>query len=125
MYKQALRDSVCTGSLAKCRYWSPTGGSHAAGDQLLGYLEAGWTLDSRVEVETLWYGEGRRTLLYHLTLVQGSQRMLMPVLSNPFSVTLIYQNPEKLTLVPVRSPRRRIRLEKLDAHKVPSTERRL
>ncbi len=123
MYKQALRDSVCTGSLSKCRYWSPTADCHATGDQLLGFLVLGWTIESRVEVEILWYGEGRRSLLYHLTLVKDNQRLLMPVLSNPFSSQLIQDDHLALTLVPVRTPRHRIRLEKLEVHDLPVNER--
>jgi hypothetical protein len=111
MYKQAWRDMVCVGNVELCRYWSPMAQHYATGDQLLRYLEAGWMIEDRVEVETHWYGEGRHSAIYHMSLRKNNHRLLMSVLANPFSQELVHDVRMAFTLVPVRTPRRSVRFQ--------------
>ena len=83
------------------RYWSPASQSHAAGDQLLRYLKAGWTPDSTVRIETRWFGEARHTLIYHLILRRGGQQLEMPVLASPLIRRMM--RDRRLGLIPVET----------------------
>ena len=125
MYKRALRDMVGVGNNMECRYWSPVAQAHAAGDQLVRYLEEGWLIDDRVEVETRWYGEGRHALIYHLTLRRDNRRLLMALLANPFAQELFHHEGLAFTLVPVRTPRRRVKVSAVPPGSLQASEVRL
>ncbi len=97
------------------RYWSSLSQPYAAGDQLMRYLEEGWELERRVEVETHWFGETRHIVIYHFTLSQRNRRVLMRVLGTPMVRSLVERHAGELDLVPVREPSRQIPLAAVEA----------
>ncbi len=90
------------GGYQQWRYWSPHSQQYAAGDQLLWYLGQGWLLDSRVEVQTHWFGEGRYILVYRFTLRKADRQMTLAVVGNPFTRELVNDERLNLEVVPVR-----------------------
>lgn len=76
------------------RYWSPETQLYAGGDHLLRYLEHGWQIEHGVETETHWFGEARYVVVYRFPLVRGGQRLVMPVVGNPF-VRQLVREPER------------------------------
>lgn len=71
-------------ALAEKRYWSPQTQDYAAGDHLLWYLYAGWSLSHKVEAETHWFSNNRYVIVYKFTLAKGSSTFVMSVVNNPF-----------------------------------------
>lgn len=90
------------GDYQQWRYWSPQSQQYAAGDQLMWYLSQGWLPDSRVEVETHWFGEGRYILVYRFTLRKGGRQMPIAVAGNPLVREMVTDERLNMEVVPVR-----------------------
>jgi hypothetical protein len=76
-------------ALAEKRYWSPQAQAFAAGDHLLWYIYEGWSVSNKVEGETHWFSNNRYVVVYKFTLAKGRNRIVMPVVNNPFVQNLV------------------------------------
>lgn len=81
------------------RYWSPAQ-VYASGDQLARFLQTGWAIARRVEVEYVWFGEARFITVFHVQLLRDSERITMRVLGNPFIRGLLRDPELDLMLIP-------------------------
>ena len=124
MHEHRLRDLEPSSrpTSVRYRYWSHQSQPFAVGDQLLRYLEAGWDVEDRVEVETHWFGEARHIIIFHFTLVKGQNRLVMPVLGGPFARELV-RSSDDFELVPVRERRHLVRFSKVDSDRLSSEVR--
>lgn len=67
------------------RYWSSLSEDYASGDVLSGFLSERWqVVDNKVLVETVVFGQDRRTHVYHFVLQKGNCRVRLAVTENPF-----------------------------------------
>jgi hypothetical protein len=71
------------------QYWNPREG-FAGGDHLLTALDAGWEVADCVE-EVVWYTGARSVSLFHFTLTRKGEKMVMPVVNNPYVDRFITQ----------------------------------
>ncbi len=67
------------------RHWSPKCERIAGGDALVTALMRGWTFSSTtIYFEEFWLAGTRPVTVYHFEMQRGQERMLMPVMSNPY-----------------------------------------
>lgn len=76
------------------QYWTPREG-YAGGDHLLTALQNGWDIVDCVE-EQIWYTGARCVSLYHFTLQRKDEKMVMPVVNNPYVERFIKQSQLKV-----------------------------
>lgn len=81
------------------RHFHPESQRWAGGDALYTALENGWVANSAVGLEERWRSGGHGTPIYYFDLTRGDDRMLMPVIGNPYVRRLIRHM--KAVLVPV------------------------
>lgn len=74
------------------QHWHPESERFAGMDHLLTALDNGWEIDNRVEMHRSWYTGLRYGKLYHFTLTRGDEKMVMPVLFNPYLNRFIEQS---------------------------------
>ncbi|HLU11154.1 MAG TPA: hypothetical protein VK003_15890 [Oceanobacillus sp.] len=72
-------------------YWSPTSQDYAPGNALLAALDDGWQVDGVIFRQEFWLTAGRRTNIYHITLIRNGETIKMKMVDNPFITRLIYQ----------------------------------
>jgi hypothetical protein len=73
------------------QHWNVDSQGFAGADCLLTALYRGWEIHTLVKKEIRWYGGMRSNSIYHFELTQGDQRMVMPVIGNPFLDRMIEQ----------------------------------
>lgn len=83
------------------RHWSRESQTYAPADVLMRYLRSGWELDKLAAVESFWHAGVRRVEVYYFTLLNGEERVEMPVLANPAVFRLIEES--QLTVIRVNS----------------------
>jgi hypothetical protein len=66
------------------QYWSPRSQQYAGGDALITALANGWEMKDQVVCEEYWFAGMRQTRIYHVELHRDGERMIMPVLHNPY-----------------------------------------
>jgi len=66
------------------RHWHSGSEQFASGDALVTALQDGWKLLEPVYEEKYWHAGTRLVVVYHGFLERDGERMLMPVISNPF-----------------------------------------
>lgn len=76
------------------QYWTPRAG-YAGGDHLLTALQNGWEIVDCVE-EQVWYAGARCVSVYHFTLQRKDEKMVMPVVNNPYVDRFISQSQLKV-----------------------------
>jgi hypothetical protein len=91
------------------RYWSPNCEKYAGGDALLTKLRDGWKADQTCYAEEHWLAGMRLVVVFHIELTRGSEKMIMPVISNPFVRRMIVQ--ESFKVKPISEKRLTARLQ--------------
>ncbi len=66
------------------RHWHALSEKYAGADCLLTAMHHGWTPSETVFFEEFWHAGSRPVMVYHFDLTRGDERMIMPVLSNPY-----------------------------------------
>lgn len=66
------------------RHWCDTSEKFAGGDALLTAMNREWTVESTCYEELFWHAGTRLVTIYHFTLHNGDETLLMPVISNPY-----------------------------------------
>lgn len=66
------------------RHWDPRSERYAGADALITAISSGWTLLEPLFEQEFWHAGMRRISVYHATLERGGERIIMPVLTNPF-----------------------------------------
>jgi hypothetical protein len=82
------------------RHWCAHSEAYTGADSLLTAQRNGWQLAGLVYQQNVLFPNGRHTTLYHFELVRGSEKVLMPVLRNPFVERLIQQ--QAVDILPYR-----------------------
>jgi hypothetical protein len=77
------------------RHWCPLSQRYAGVDALLGRLDNGWKIRGGIGLDEHWFGETRRTLVYHFVLTRQNHSVTMSVLHNPVLARLLTQHYEK------------------------------
>ncbi|MBZ0317188.1 MAG: hypothetical protein DPW16_21040 [Chloroflexi bacterium] len=93
-------------STAELKPWSSHSQPIAPVEILVNRLQRGCTLDPIVRVEMHTYGPGRSVSIYHFTVIQEDQKLVIPVQSNPVVHRLIDQY--RLEVVPLKSSEAKI-----------------
>ncbi len=88
-------------STATLKPWSSHSQPIAPVEILVNRLQRGCTLDPIVHLETHTYGPGRNVSIYHFTVIQEGEKMVIPVQANPVIHRLIDQY--RLEVVPFNS----------------------
>ncbi|MGJ3237484.1 MAG: hypothetical protein ACFE0Q_02145 [Anaerolineae bacterium] len=65
------------------QHWHPNSERFAGGDNLITAMEREWRIE-QCAVMTHWYAGMRSVRVYEFTLTRGDQRVVMPVLDNPY-----------------------------------------
>jgi len=73
------------------RHWCPLSERYTGADSLLAAQRNGWRVLQIVYEETIILRGGRSTSIYYFMLIQNSQRIVMPVLNNPFVQRMLAQ----------------------------------
>lgn len=71
------------------QHWSPDSERYGGGDCLITMMLRGWELDRKVLMEYKWFGGNRRVRIYHCTLTRAGDRIVLPVVHNPYVNRLI------------------------------------
>lgn len=71
------------------RHWHAGSESYTGGDSLLTALRNGWQLLTLAYEQQVDLRGGRCVTVIHFQLVNGSKRMVMPVVENPFIARLL------------------------------------
>ena len=67
------------------QHWHAGSESFAAASQLISLIRAGWALESpHVRLRQVDSGRSRPRAIYDFRLIRGRERLIVPVLSNPF-----------------------------------------
>jgi hypothetical protein len=66
------------------RHWDPRSERYAGGDALITAISTGWRLMEPIFEQEYWHSGMRRISVYHATLERNGERIIMPVLANPF-----------------------------------------
>ena len=66
------------------RHWDARSERYAGADALITAISSGWTLLEPLFEQEFWHSGMRRITVYHATLERKGERMVMPVLTNPF-----------------------------------------
>jgi hypothetical protein len=61
----------------------------------LGRLDNGWKIQGDIGVDEHWFGESRRTLVYHFELTRQNNSVTMHVVHNPALERLLTQHYAK------------------------------
>ncbi|NWG16173.1 MAG: hypothetical protein HXY41_06015 [Chloroflexi bacterium] len=89
------------------RHWHPGSEPYAGGDALFTALENGWDVSTTVRYEEYGYTGMRFVLIYYFELTRGDERMVMPVIRNPFVNRLVREMPAELVPVEAAAVQRR------------------
>jgi len=71
------------------QHWSPHSEKFAGADSLLTMLNSGWEMNTVVKRKEHWFAGMRLVYIYYVELVRGDEKMIMPVLHNPYINRLI------------------------------------
>lgn len=71
------------------QHWSPDSERYGGGDGLITLMLRGWELDRTVLLEYKWFGGNRRVRVYHCSLTRAGDRIVIPVVHNPYVNRLI------------------------------------
>lgn len=66
------------------RHWDPRSERYAGADALITMISKGWKLLEPIFEQEFWHSGMRRISVYHATLERDGQRVIMPILTNPF-----------------------------------------
>jgi len=66
------------------RHWDPRSERYAGADALITMISHGWKLLEPIFEQEFWHSGMRRITVYHATLEREGQRVIMPILTNPF-----------------------------------------
>lgn len=77
--------------MAVTQHWSPGSEKYAGGDALVTALHNGWEMNPVVQQKTHWFGGNRGVLIYHVELTRAEEKMVMPVINNPYVDKVICQ----------------------------------
>lgn len=84
-------------------HWHPASARYAGGDHLLTSLYQGWEPVRTVRCEQHWYAGMRSVSVYLFELRRGDEKMLMPVIHNPYVSRVIRSQNLSVVLVDVDS----------------------
>lgn len=71
------------------QHWNPNSANYAGADALVTLLFDGWLPQPTVYLEQKWYAGLRHVKIYHIELRRGEERLVMPVILNPYVNRLI------------------------------------
>lgn len=71
------------------RHFSPDSEYYTGADSLLTAQRYGWRLVNIAYEEHVLMRGGRYTSLYYFKLIRGAEKMIMPILSNPFVLKML------------------------------------
>ena len=66
------------------RHWDARSERYAGADALITAISNGWKLLEPIFEQEFWHSGMRRIAVYHATLERDDQRVIMPILVNPF-----------------------------------------
>jgi hypothetical protein len=66
------------------RHWDSRSERYAGADALITAISNGWQMLEPVFEQEFWHSGMRRITVYHATLERDGERIVMPVLTNPF-----------------------------------------
>lgn len=89
------------------RHYHPASEPYTGCDALFTALDGGWELDNTVTYEETWLAGARRVVLYTFTLRRGEEKMVMPIVDNPYVGRVV--TAMRLELVPVQRSNGRVR----------------
>ncbi len=88
------------------QHWNPESAHYAGGDCLITALFRGWQINPVVYQEIKWYAGNRQISVYHFELTRDGERMIMPIIHNPWIQRQLRQMPY-LRIYPLEDPERR------------------
>ena len=71
------------------RHFSPNSEHYTGADSLLTAQRYGWRLVNIAYEDQVLMRGGRYTSLYYFKLIRGAEKMIMPILSNPFVLRML------------------------------------
>ena len=71
------------------RHWHAGSEAYTGGDSLITAMRNGWQLLNLAYEQSVEVRGGRSVAVLHFQLVQGSDRIVMPILTNPFVERLL------------------------------------
>jgi hypothetical protein len=83
------------------RHFSPDSEQYTGADSLLSAQRCGWRLVNIAYEEYILMRGGRYTSLYYFKLARGAEKMIMPILSNPFVLRMLEQRRMIVRSLPV------------------------
>ncbi len=66
------------------RHWCDTSERYAGGDALLTAMQNNWRVEAICYRQEYWHAGTRQVTVFHFDLVNGNDRMTMPVITTPF-----------------------------------------
>lgn len=75
------------------QHWSANSEQYAGGDCLVTALYRGWEMNPVVYLENKWYAGMRQVAVYHIELSRDGEKMVMPIIHNPWVARQIRQMP--------------------------------
>ena len=73
------------------RHWHAGSESYTGGDSLLTALRNGWSLLNLAYEQNLDLRGGRSVCVYYFQLIRSSERIVMPIIENPFIERLLIE----------------------------------
>jgi hypothetical protein len=83
------------------RHFSPASERYTGADSLLTAQRYGWRLVNIAYEEYVLMRGGRYTSLYYFKLIRDTEKMIMPILSNPFILRMLEQRQMIVRSLPV------------------------
>lgn len=83
------------------RHFSPGSEHYTGADSLLTAQRYGWRLVNIAYEEQILMRGGRYTSLYYFKLMRGHEKMIMPILSNPFVLRMLEKRRMIVRSMPV------------------------
>lgn len=88
------------------QHWNAASAQYAGGDCLVTAIYRGWQINPVIYQETKWYAGNRQVSIYHIELTRGDERMVMPIIHNPWIQRQLRQMPY-LRIYPIEERDRR------------------
>lgn len=84
------------------QHWSAQSEKYAGADSLITMIHRGWEMNKRVRREERWFAGMRSVTIYHIELEKDGQKIVMPVIHNPYISRMIARND--IEVVPMEQP---------------------
>ena len=78
------------------RHWCDTSERFAGGDALLTAMNRNWEVEPTCYEEHVWHAGTRLVTIYHFTLHNEGETLLMPVVANPYVQRVVREQGYKV-----------------------------